>query len=270
MKIARVFPTKTSMTPTDSNCYFGSPTFPYLLPKYDEVHISVVFTWDIEKAFKLQDEWGVCSDNVKIGGPAFNDQGETFNRGVYLKQGITITSRGCPHNCDFCFVPKREGKPRELKIKAGNIIQDNNILACSGSHLAKVFRMLRFMKAIEFKGGLESRRITPQIAEEIRSLRIKTLWLACDSESALKPLKKAVEILKGVGFTRNHLYCYALSFGKDIQKDEKILEEKIIYILENLNDDKEWGNSLAKHQCSHMSTGVLIKKLARAIAEKLG
>jgi hypothetical protein len=213
------------MTPTDQDCYFGKPFFPELMPKYDEVHVSVVFTWDIEKGYELKAEWEKYFDVVKIGGPAFNDSGSEFTPGMYLRKGAVITSRGCPNKCKFCFVPKREGDLRELKVRAGNLIQDNNILACSKNHLRKVFRMLRFMKGIEFKGGLESRRVTPKIAEELRSLRIKELWLACDYSGAEKPLKKAVETLTKAGFTRSHLRCYVLSMGKDMQSDEERVRE---------------------------------------------
>ena len=49
MRIARVFPTKNSMSPTDKDAYFDVP--PRIgLPEYDEVHISVAFTWDLKKA----------------------------------------------------------------------------------------------------------------------------------------------------------------------------------------------------------------------------
>jgi len=57
MKIARVFPRKTSYSPTDEDCYFTDPPMwtskGNELPEYDEVHVSCVFTWDIERAREL-------------------------------------------------------------------------------------------------------------------------------------------------------------------------------------------------------------------------
>lgn len=137
-------------------------------------------------------------------------RGGVFQSGMYLKKGVTITSRGCPNNCSFCFAHKREGKIRELPITEGNIIQDNNILACSNKHWRLVIDMLKKQKAVSFKGGLEKYRITPKIVEDLRGLRIRELWLACDQASSIKPLEKAVELLSKAGFTRNHLYCYVL------------------------------------------------------------
>lgn len=84
--------------------------------------------------------------------------------------------------------------------------------------------MLKTQKQIEFKGGLEADRVTSQIADGLRSLRIKSLWLACDHPNAIKPLKKALSVLQKVGFTRSHLYCYVL-IGKDRQEETNRLYE---------------------------------------------
>lgn len=70
--------------------------------------------------------------------------------------------------------------------------------------------MLKKQKAIEFKGGLEKYRITPRVAEDLRSLRIRSLWLACDQPNGIEPLRKAVGILQKVGFKRDQLYCFVL------------------------------------------------------------
>jgi hypothetical protein len=219
--IARVFPTRTSMTPIDEHAYYAPPDM--FTPKYDEVHISCVFTWDKVKAERLAYEWQ-DHGKVIIGGPAYNSYAGEFFSGKYLKKGITITSRGCPNKCNFCLVPSREGLLRELEIIEGNIIQDNNILACSETHLQKVFAMLKTQRAIEFKGGLEARRITHKIAKEFAKLRIKTLWLACDTKGAINQLKKAVQILNIAGFNRNKIYSFVL-IGDDMKENEERLRE---------------------------------------------
>lgn len=45
MKIARVFPTKTSMSPTDPLAFFGPPTIEAMAAEPEEVHISVTLSW---------------------------------------------------------------------------------------------------------------------------------------------------------------------------------------------------------------------------------
>lgn len=215
-KIARVFPTKTSMSPTDVDAYFGEPEL--FMPDYDEIHISVAFTWDINRAEWLARQWDHIAP-VKIGGPAVDGEGDGFIPGQYLRKGITITSRGCPRRCPFCFVksPLHELDP----IPEGNIIQDNNLLACSKKHLTKVFRMLHGQHSIVFSGGLESNRITPAITEELRSLRIKEIWTSYDNPNEIKALIKASYILRKY-FTRHKMRCYILiGYGSDtIEKAE--------------------------------------------------
>lgn len=102
--IARVFPTRTSMCPSDKDAYFGPPDL--FTPRYDEVHISCQFTWDKERALKLAEDWR-NHGKVRVGGVAFEGESDQpFKSGIYLKNGITITSRGCPNNCHFCLVKK--------------------------------------------------------------------------------------------------------------------------------------------------------------------
>jgi len=84
--IIRVFPTKTKATPDDQYVRFGEPGFfDYMEQK--EIHVSVTFSWDIERAKFLADQWSLVG-NVKIGGVAMGDRGGQFNPGMYLKKGL--------------------------------------------------------------------------------------------------------------------------------------------------------------------------------------
>ena len=194
------------MSPTDEHAYFDTPP---MFPKYDEVHISVTFTWDIERGIWLKKQWeGVC-DVVKIGGVAFEAMGGDFVGNRYLKDGCVITSRGCPNRCSFCMVPDREGKLRELPIVEGNNIMDNNLTACSKPHIDKVFSMLEKQRQIKFSGGIEARRITDYFIEQLRGIRLERLYLAFDNALSEKPLIKAVNKLKKY-FRREMLGCFVL------------------------------------------------------------
>lgn len=223
MKIARVFPRKTNMTPCDPDVYFGPPDL--FTTEYDEIHISVTFTWDLEAGDYLKQCWESRGKTL-IGGPAtWNNKTGNFVSGRYLKTGVTITSRGCPNNCPWCFVPKREGKIKELPIVAGNIIQDNNLLACSKSHISKVFSMLKTQKHIDFSGGLDADLITDDIVDQLRGLNIYQLWLAYDHAGRRLSLIKAVNKLKKY-FKRDQIRCYVLigQNGDTIEKAEARLK----------------------------------------------
>ena len=207
MKILRVFPRRTSHTPNDVLVFIGDP--PLDRPEADEVHISCTFTWDKLKTERLKLAWGQYYSEVKVGGPAYDDPGNGFIPGMYLKEGITTTSRGCNNQCPWCLVPKREGKIRELQVQPGNIIQDNNLLQCSKTHIDKVLDMLTAQSDIAFSGGLDARLLTAWIADRIRNLKVRRVFLACDTEEAIKPLRKALKLLQ-IPAHHHKVRCYVL------------------------------------------------------------
>jgi len=147
------------------------------LPEIDEVHVSVTFTYDIPRAEELAYQWEVAGVQVKIGGPAYGDYTKDFTPGLYLKKGFIITSIGCPNNCWFCKVPKRAGKLKELEIKEGHILQDDNPLACSEPHIKAVIEMLsRQKEKAEFRGGLEAKLLKPWHVELIQGIKPKSIF----------------------------------------------------------------------------------------------
>ena len=219
-KILRIFPRRTSYTPDDDMVIINEPPGLFV-PEHDEVHISCTFSWDMERSEWLKYQWESYTDKpVLIGGPAYGSPSNDFIPGLYVKQGVVFTSRGCNNNCSWCCVPKQEGKLIELPIMPGNIIQDNNFLQCSREHKNKVFDMLRTQKKVMFMGGLECRLIDDHFIDNIKSLNIYRLWLACDTDSALPATLKAIELLTKAGYTREHIHCYVLSMGENMDKDE--------------------------------------------------
>ena len=210
------------MTPIDDYVFVGDP--PLIRPEADEIHISVSFTWDILKAIHLYGAWSQYYGRVRIAGPAFESYCNGFVPGFYIRRGVTFTSRGCNNQCPWCLVPSQEGKLREIIFPDGHVIQDNNLLQCSQSHIDKVFEMLKHQSQIELSGGLDSRLITDSIADDLRGLKIRQLFLACDTKMALKSLANAVKKLSG--FTRRQLRCYALIAydGETLSEAEERLE----------------------------------------------
>ena len=152
MKIIRVFPRKTRLTPDDENVRVACE--PGFFDEADEVHVSVLFKEDLPKAERLAKAWSKVAP-VKIGGVATGDSGGNFVPGMYVKKGGVITSRGCPNRCWFCIVWRNEGNViRELPITDGWNVMDNNLLRCSENHVRKVFDMLhRQPERAVFSGG---------------------------------------------------------------------------------------------------------------------
>jgi hypothetical protein len=208
------FQGKRSPTPTGKDCYTDVPGL--FTPKYDEIHVSVTFSWDIQRAKYLARAFDGYGE-VKIGGPAVGMRGEEFFPGMYIKDGYTITSRGCPNKCWFCEVWKREGNIRTLEIKPGWNILDDNLLAAPDDHVRKVFAMLRAQKKpAEFTGGLEAKLLKAWHVEEIKTIRLNQLFCAYDTPDDLGPLREAGKLFKFYGIKPYKCRAYVLcGYPKD-------------------------------------------------------
>jgi hypothetical protein len=202
MRIIRVFPRRTRATPTDELAYVGAYN---LFAEADEVHISVAFTWDLPEAERLEKEWRRVA-KVMIGGPATGEKGGDFEPGIYVKKGYVITSRGCPNNCWFCSVPRQDGYIRELPIRDGWNVLDDNLLACSEGHIRSVFAMLnRQPQKAEFTGGLEAARLRAWHVDLLRDLNPSQFFFAYDTADDWEPLVMADRLLMEGGFFKtNH------------------------------------------------------------------
>jgi hypothetical protein len=254
LRIARAFPRRTIATPTDELVFIGLP--PRLaLPEIDEVHISVTFTYDLQQAETMAREWELVGVPVKMGGPAFNEPGCEFIPGMYLKHGYTITSRGCPNHCWFCAVPKRESGLRELEIKDGWNILDDNLLACSERHIRAVFEMLKRQpeKPI-FTGGLEAKILKPWHCDLLREVKAQRMYFAYDTPDDYEPLMQAGKMLTdaGIPWGSHAKGCYVLIGyrGDTFDKAENRLKQTIragfmpyamLYRDERGRVNREWG-----------------------------
>lgn len=271
-KVIRVFPRKTNATPTDK--YVRVNCFPTMFDEADEVHVSVSFTYDMRKAEQLYNAWATVAP-TKIGGPAFNKPSGEFIPGMYLKDGYTITSRGCPNNCWFCSVWKREPTLIELEIKDGWNILDDNLLACSDDHICKVFGMLKRQDhRPRFTGGLEAKILTKKYAKMILDSKPETAYFAYDTPDDYEHLINAGGIFKDLGYNRNSkfLCCYVLiGYPKDtFDIAEKRLRQAwehgflpMAMLYKNKKGDRprEWIK-FARQWANHVITSVRLKEVS--------
>lgn len=265
-RIARVFPRKTNMSPTDTLSFFGPPTLDALAADIDEVHISVTFTWDIERADELYNDWQMLGVPVEVGGPAFDDRMGDFSSGLYLRDGMTITSRGCTKDCWFCSVPRcAHGVIRELPIQDGWNILDDNILGTSEQHFRAVIEMLRRQeKRAVFSGGLEPALLQPWHVELLKSINPRRMYTAYDTKDDYEPLRQMAKTMWDAGFkpSGNQVKCYCLcgydgdSFDAAEKRMEKIMELGFMPFAMLFRDDsgsvdvvwkrfqREWANAI--------------------------
>ncbi len=217
-RMIRVFPRRTRATPVDTQAYTGPPD---LFAEADEVHISVSFTWDRDRAERLADQWRAVAP-VRIGGVAYGDDSLEFIPGRYVRPGYTITSRGCPRRCWFCGVWKKWPQPNLLTIYDGWNILDDNLLACPREHVEAVFAMLRRQEKqdwpgwdgrVEFTGGLEALALEDYQVGLLADMTPRpNMFFAYDPGDEFGTLESAARRLIEAGFTaRSHrLRCYCL------------------------------------------------------------
>lgn len=131
-------------------------------------------------------------------------------------------TRGCPNNCGFCVVSKKEGlcshKVADLsefwnkhkKIK----LLDPNILACKDRENL-LQQLIKSNAKIDYTQGLDARFIDDDIAKLVCQTKIEMIHFAFDL------MKNEEQILKGLKI-----------FAKYCKKGER---EKRVYILTNFN-----------------------------------
>jgi len=264
----RVFARKTNACPDDTKVFFGPPSKP---GNGEITHISCTFTYDKAKAEKLADQWNNAGYSVSCGGPAYGDIGSEFTPGLYLKQGIVITSRGCNNNCWFCLVPKRQGKLHQLKIKDGWNVMDDNLLQCSHSHIINVFEMLKRQKhRPRFTGGLEAARLKNWHINLLQTAKTERVYFAYDTPNDYEPLIIAAKKMREAGFKYGKMSCYVLiGYPRDtISKAEKRLQSVVSLgvmpfgmLWKNKNGDtnKTW-RQFQRHWAAPIAVGAKMKK----------
>lgn len=96
---------------------------PVLQEKYDKVWISTVFTWNKSKALWLQSFFESNGTSCELGGSGVDVEKKLTPEIEMLwpdyslypgdDRAVGFTQRGCIRGCEFCIVPRKEGKMKE-------------------------------------------------------------------------------------------------------------------------------------------------------------
>lgn len=191
---------------------------PLMHETYDKIYCSSVFTYS---------DKSMVRDDMELGGTGFDINKKLpfcINKckpdyALYpeFRQAIGFITRGCIRKCRFCFVPEKEGNIHPCanieNIVAGRkevILMDNNILA--HSHGIKNLERITKMKIkIDINQGLDSRLIDNGIAKTLSKIKwIRFIRMACDNESMIVPLRRAVRRLKENDILPYRVFVYVL------------------------------------------------------------
>lgn len=126
-------------------------------------------------------------------------------------------TRGCPMQCSFCIVSRKEGTKSEQVAELNEFwngqkeikLLDPNITACKDSE--KLFEKLIESGAwIDFTQGLDVRLLTDRHAEQLNRMRLKLLHFAWDQYEfqTYEKLKRIRPLLK---YNHRRLIVYVLT-----------------------------------------------------------
>lgn len=204
--------------------------------EFDEIWLTTLFTFDIPYSKGFVKEAKNRCKTVYVGGVAASLLPKEFERydvNVHIglmpevekyspdysllnenpEYSISYLSRGCIRKCEFCMVPKLEGKltSRENWINDLNkstkvLFYDNNWLAVPKTKfkedcelLHKLVRAKRITN-IDFNQGLDCRLMTEEKADILKGLPIKPIRFAFDGMHEDGYYQKAVEMMAKRGY----------------------------------------------------------------------
>jgi len=209
-----------------------SVEFVNLFDKYDLVYQSKVFTFTPDYEYIPQ------ADAVVIGGTGYDLDNKIKSEiesccpdySLYNIKNVAygFLTRGCPCNCKFCIVAKKEGlksyKVADLKefwrgqkeIK----LLDPNLLACKDS--LELLKQLVDSKAyIDITQGLDARLLTDEKTNLIKQLKIKMLHFAWDGMKHSDLIIKNLESFQkqtGINYRKAKVYVL-VNFNTTLEED---------------------------------------------------
>ncbi|MBI2918049.1 MAG: hypothetical protein HYY01_08640 [Chloroflexi bacterium] len=191
------------------------------------------------------------------------------------RQSIVFSHRGCVNHCPYCAVPLMEKSNGPITVKAirhlvapGHtkvVLWDNNLLGATNWR-DLIAELKEIGLPVDFNQGLDARRITQDVAQEFRGLRISPVRMAYDVPAERRALERAIPALAAAGFNRRRMIVYVLYNFHDSPEE----------FLDKVRDLLDWGvvaypmrfeplNSLKKNQ--HVGpkwTAVQLEMVARA------
>jgi hypothetical protein len=193
--------------------------FADIFGKYDIIYKSKVFTWTPDNEYAYN-----CEVIIEGGtGYNFSELPEEVNNicpdySLYnCEYAYGFLTRGCIRKCEWCIVPNKEGSIRpehDIQQFIGNkksaILMDNNVLAHEHG-IKQIEKIVKLGYKIDFNQGLDARLIDASIAKLLAKVKwLYPLRLACDSQSMIEPVRKAVELLRWNNCRPSKYFVYCL------------------------------------------------------------
>lgn len=133
-------------------------------------------------------------------------------------------TQGCPNNCFWCVVPKKEGAIRpymdieEIAIEGRThvVLMDNNILAAGAYAHEQLQKIIDLGLRVDFNQALDARLVTPEYARLLGKIK----WIhgrirfGCDTKAQIKECERAMLLINDAGF-HGEYFLYTMIGGKN-------------------------------------------------------
>jgi len=219
------------------------PIYTYLM---DRIYISCIFKINQDKCF----EWEYCN-KAFIGGSGYRLSINLPEEIEKIKPRINLgfTTRGCIRNCEFCIVPRKEGKIRVVgdlldlwDSKSKDIVLlDNNILALP-DHFKLICKQARENRIqLDFNQGLDCRLLDQDIIDELKTIRHQELHFAFDDLSYFDEVDKAITLLQKNGINRCNwlmLTGFDTTFEEDLFRANYLRSRNQVAYVMRYNNSK--------------------------------
>ncbi len=151
---------------------------------------------------------------------------------IYPKCNYAVgyITRGCPNNCPWCVVPKKEGKIRLYRtwrelVRTDTdrlVLMDNNILACEYGR-SQLEELIGSGYRIDLNQGMDARLVDENVADILASLSwIRFIRFSCDQKSQIASVNRMLDLLGRRGVKPYRIFVYLL-----VTKDIKDAAERV-------------------------------------------
>lgn len=211
------------------------------LLQYDRVYSSKIFDFTPADPYLPEDaiRGGTGYSDLPIDNRLSDEIDEMFpDYSIYPEcdYAIGYITRGCPNNCRWCIVPRKEGgihpyrkwqdlvRPDTDKL----VLMDNNILSCEYG-ISQLESLTGGGYRIDLNQGMDARLVDEQIADILARISwIRFIRFSCDQKAQIKPVKRAIEFLWSRGVKPYRIFIYLLVTA-DIQDAADRVEELKAY-----------------------------------------
>lgn len=209
---------------------------------FDKLYASVVFSWNREKALALAAFGAVVGGSgVDLKGTLPADvEAMRPDYGLYgIDYGIGYLMRGCIWTCEFCVVPEKEGKPREVAVlddllnhastrrRPFVVLLDNEFFWREKWAIARLQEFAA--RGVDFcpSQGLDVRVVTPALADALAaspfwnvSRSHRQITFAFDDIATESRYRRGVDMLLAAGIKPWQLQSFVLvGFNSTLEQD---------------------------------------------------